>query len=269
MSLNPDIIQFVTDTTARLNQKYPAATQQQRLILDKNTGQVFWDVDYTRYKVNTTPKVSYTVNQGSDALVTGNAVAVYVQGIKTQLQQQIDSLDITVDTQLSAYSTNPVQNRVIKAGIDSALSTANQYADAVVSSGTSAIRSQISDAVSQVLSNMQLYTDLKTQAALSSANQYTDSKYATVSSTYVPISSVASDVQISDAHIPTGGAVYAFVQSAIGGITPGAQSLTGLTDTSITNPAGGQALVYNNNTSKWQNKNIQTGSAGVNWIVYV
>ena len=240
MSLNPDIIQFVTDTTARLNQKYPAATQQQRLILDKNTGQVFWDVDYTRYKVNTTPKVSYTVNQGSDALVTGNAVAVYVQGIKTQLQQQIDSLDITVDTQLSAYSTNPVQ-----------------------------IRSQISDAVSQVLSNMQLYTDLKTQAALSSANQYTDSKYATVSSTYVPISSVASDVQISDAHIPTGGAVYAFVQSAIGGITPGAQSLTGLTDTSITNPAGGQALVYNNNTSKWQNKNIQTGSAGVNWIVYV
>lgn len=138
MSLNPDIIQFVTDTTARIHQNYPVATQQQRLILDKNTGQVFWDVDYTRYKVNTTPKISYTVNQDSDALVTGNAVFVHVQDTANALQ----------------------------AGIDSALSDAIEY-----------------------------------------TNQLT--------STCIPNSAIVTSVDPSDSNIPTGGAIYEFVQSAI------------------------------------------------------
>lgn len=126
MSLNYDIIQFVTDTTARIQQKYPVATRQQRIILDQNTGRIYWDVNQVRYK---TPKISYTVNQGSDAVVTGGAVTVYVKGIVQSIQRQIGEITLTVDKQLSPTSTNPVQNKAIKAGIDLALSDAKQYTD--------------------------------------------------------------------------------------------------------------------------------------------
>ena len=269
MSLNPDIIQFVTDTTARIHQNYPAATQQQRLILDKNTGQVFWDVDYTRYKVNTTPKISYTVNQDSDALVTGSAVFIFVQGIADRLQKDIADITLTVDKQLSPVSTNPVQNKTIKAGIDLALSDAKQYTDSIVNSSVAQLRSYASQAASGALSDAKQYIDSQSQLVSSRAAQYTDSKYQYITSTYIPISSIAQAVQLSDTNIPTGGAVYSFVQSSIAQIQPQSQSLVGLIDTDIVGPADGQVLAYNSNTSKWYNKTIQSGTAGISWTMYV
>lgn len=370
MSLNPDIIQFVTDTTARIHQNYPAATQQQRLILDKNTGQVFWDVNYTRYKVNTTPKISYTVNQDSDALVTGSAVFVHVQDIANELKQQIQGVTLVVDTELSDTSQNPVQNRVIKAGIDLALSDAKQYTDFIISSNISQLADYMSDAIDSVysdarqytdlqvqkalsdaklyidnialdvfsdarqytnssvqvalsdakqyvditvqtsfsdakqytnsaiadsvlqlegyitdavsdtrqyadtnisvaLSDAKQYTDFKCQAVLSDAMQYTDSVYNDIARSYIPISSIILSVQQGDTHIPTGGAVYGFVQSAISQIQQESQSLVGLVDTDINSPADGQVLAYNSNTSKWYNKTIQSGTDGISWTLYV
>lgn len=49
------IIQFVTGTTTEIAQQYPL-TGQQRLILNELTGQVFWDYNNKRYKVNTVQK---------------------------------------------------------------------------------------------------------------------------------------------------------------------------------------------------------------------
>lgn len=48
------IIAFVTGTTQQLNTLCPQPTTQQRLILNTQTGQVFWDYNNVRYQVNTT-----------------------------------------------------------------------------------------------------------------------------------------------------------------------------------------------------------------------
>ncbi|WP_448272573.1 hypothetical protein [Nostoc sp. DSM 114160] len=40
-------------------------------------------------------------------------------------------------------------------------------------------------------------------------------------------------------------------------------ALNELTDTTITTPSNGQALIYNNTTSKWENQNLPVGSIGI------
>lgn len=49
--MRKQIIQFVTGTQGQIQRLCPVATQQQRLILNTTTGQVFWDYAGVRHKV--------------------------------------------------------------------------------------------------------------------------------------------------------------------------------------------------------------------------
>lgn len=63
--MRKQIIQFVTGTQGQIQRLCPVATQQQRLILNTTTGQVFWDYAGVRHKV--TAQIADWNQQDSDA----------------------------------------------------------------------------------------------------------------------------------------------------------------------------------------------------------
>lgn len=81
--------------------------------------------------------------------------------------------------------------------------------------------------------------------------------------------SAYTGTQIDDAIGAVQTAAFVGDDDGTGGVVDSSASLADLTDTNISSPTNGQALVYNTATSKWVNGNVSGGGGDVNVIEIV
>ena len=81
--------------------------------------------------------------------------------------------------------------------------------------------------------------------------------------------SAYTGTQIDDAIGAVQTAAFVGDDDGTGGVVDSSASLADLTDTAISSPTNGQALVYNTATSKWVNGNVSGGGGDVNVIEIV
>lgn len=81
--------------------------------------------------------------------------------------------------------------------------------------------------------------------------------------------SAYTGMQIDDAIGAVQTAAFVGDDDGTGGVVDSSASLADLTDTNISSPTNGQALLYNTTTSKWVNGNVSGGGGDVNVIEIV